>query len=180
MTKRQQEFFAAAPDLESLMRVVEANRQLQFVKTGLLDTHDFERRSSLLDIPGIRRASVSDPSQAPAYLVARGDVAIRARPIPQRGGGLKYALDQLANPETVVLRLGGISEEGCLLAGQVGTASANPDSVDLYRVFCTALVSQFTKMKSYYFGNEAAELLERGWRLTSSAKSPRIYDLRRD
>lgn len=162
------------------MRVVEANRQLQFAETGLLDSNDFERRWSLLDIPGIWRAGVSDSNQTPAYLAAKRDVVLKVRPIPQRGGGLKYALDQLANPETVVLRLGGVSEEGCLLAGQVGTASANPDSVDLYRVFCTALVSQFTKMKSYYVGNEAAELLERGWRLTSSAKSPRIYDLRRD
>ena len=101
------------------------------------------------------------------------------RPVPQRSGGIKFEVNQQDNPETITLRTGGLFRD-CLIAGQVGTISIDPSSLALFRAFGKELRSQFTKIKSYYFGQEAAEWLDNGFRLTSGAKTPPLYDLKRD
>jgi hypothetical protein len=43
--------------------------------------------------------------------------------------------------------------------------------------FNSAVKKTFTKVKAFYVGPKALELLERGMRLTISAQSPREFDL---
>ena len=103
----------------------------------------------------------------------------KVRQVEQRKGGVKYFLDQLSHPESVVFRPGGVfGESECIIDGQVGTVSDDKWSVDLYKVLLAEFKKQFTKIKSYYVGENAVERLNRGVRLTANVKSPLEYDLK--
>lgn len=180
MAKNQLSLFATKADLESLLRTLESKRQLQFVATGLLDSPRVEPMESVLAVRDLGRMDVGDANQSACYLVASREIFIEVRPVPQQRGGVKYAVDQLANPTTIAFRPGGSFGERCLIAGQVGTASDNPSSHELFQVFSKEVRHQFAKVKSFYVGKEAGELLDKGWRLTANAKSPTLYDLKRD
>jgi hypothetical protein len=178
--KDQLSHFASKADLESLLRAIESRRPLQFVVTGLFDSPVIETIQSLLATSNLGQLDVGDTNQAAGYLVANREIPVEVRRVPQHGGGVKYALDQLSNPTTIALRPGGSFGEMCLISGQVGTASHHPSSLELFHTFGKEVRHQFTKIKSFYVGQEAVELLDKGWRLTSNAKSPALYDLRRD
>jgi hypothetical protein len=178
--KNQLSFFAAQRDLVSLLRAVESRRPLQFVRAGLFDSAKLESLRSLSTAPQLGLVAESAASHDPRYLVADHELMIEVRPVPQRRGGIKYAVDQAANPKTIGFQPGGTFGEKCLIAGQVGTVSNDPDSLGIFRVFSEEIKSQFTKVKTFYVGKEAGELLDKGWRLTANVKSPALYDLKRE
>lgn len=180
MPKNQLSFFATKADLESLLRTIESKRQLQYVVVGLFEAPNVQRTQSLLAVGKLGHLSVGDHNQGPCYLVANREISIDVRPVPQRRGGVKYAIDQQANPKTIAFRPSGAFGEVCLIDGQVGTISDDADSLTLFRFFTGEIRGQFTKINEFYVGKEAGELLDKGWRLTANAKSPTLYDLKRD
>ncbi len=180
MARNQQSFFATKADLESLLREVESKRQLQFVETGLFDSPSVQPVYSLLGAPNLGHLAAGDHNQGPCYLVASREISIDVRPVPQRRGGTKYAVDQQENPKTIAFRPSGVFGENCLIDGQVGTISDDPNSLELFQLFLKEMRRQFTKVKEFYVGKEAGELLDKGWRLTGNAKSPTLYDLKRN
>lgn len=180
MSKNQLSFFATKADLDLLLRKLESARQFQYVLTGLFDSPSTVPMQSLLDASSLGCVALGDINQSPGYLVAGREISIEVRPVPQRRGGVKYAVDQTANPKTIAFRPGGVFDETCLIAGQVGTASDDSSSLELFQSFSKEIRHQFTKIKSFYVGKEAAALLDKGWRLTANAKSPALYDLKRD
>jgi hypothetical protein len=175
--KNQLSFFATADDLSSLLKAVESAQPLQFTMTGMFDTSEVMQRES---IAGLGCATSGDANHEPAYLVSARGVPIEVRPVPQRSGGVKYAVDQIANPMTIAFRPGGVFDDTCLIAGQVGTVSRDPASLTLFRLFVAKVGDQFTRIKTFYVGEYAERLLDKGYRLTANAKSPALYDLRRD
>lgn len=135
MARNQLSFFAAKADLESLLRSVECERRLQYVVAGLFDSPNVQPMQSLLDAPDLGHVAVGDANHATAYLAASREVSIQVRSVPQRQGSVMYAVDQLVNPKTIALRPGGAFGEACLIAGQLGTASVAPSSLDLFQLF---------------------------------------------
>jgi hypothetical protein len=180
MTKNQLSFFATKVDLGSLLRAIESGRRLQFVMAGLFDSPEIAPKQSLLNIPNLGAVGSGDPNHEPKYLIADSGQPLEGRTVPQRRGGIKYAIDQRENSKTIVFQPGGTLREGCLIAGQFGTVSNEARSLELFNLFEMETRRQFTRIKSDYVGTEAAELLDAGWRLTGNATSPAIYDLKRD
>jgi hypothetical protein len=180
MAKNQLYFFATKADLELLLRPVESKKPLQFLVAGMFDSPNLDPMQSLLTSPNLGHLDVGDWNLAACYLVASRESSVEVRPVPQRRGGVKYAVDQLTNPSAIVFRPGGAFGETCLIGGQVGTGSEDPSSLELFDTFRKEIRRQFTKIRSFYVGNEAAKLLGNGWRLTVNAKSPTLYDLQRD
>ncbi|MGO8836720.1 MAG: hypothetical protein ACLQQ0_04805 [Limisphaerales bacterium] len=179
MKRYQVNFFATAADLEALLRVIETKEELQFVRTGLFDVPIQNRLLTLFDADlGI--AVKGDNNQEASYLVAYRIDSIQTRTVPQHGGGVKYAIDQQANPKTIVFRPGGVFSDACIIAGHMGTTSEESASLALFKLFSNEIKRQFVKVKSFYAGNKAVELLDKGWRLTGSVNSPPSYDLKRD
>src|SRR5438552_12252205 len=159
MSRNQLSFFATIADLDSLIRRVESARRLHYALTGLFDSPNPVTVQCLLDAPNSGCGAVGDVNQSPGYLVAGREISIEVRPVPQRRGGVKYAVDQNANPKTIAFRPGGVFGESCLIAGQVGTTSDDPSSLDLFQSFSKEIRHQFTKIRSFYVGKEAGELL---------------------
>ena len=89
-------------------------------------------------------------------------------------------MDQGANPKTIALLHGGIFEKDVFLYGRVGTISDDPQSVQLYRDFASALTKRFKRIQTFWLGTEAEALFKRGFRLTIDATSPPEFDLKRE
>lgn len=180
MRSRQIAFFATGSDLVAVLGEIERKRPLQYVTAGLFDSPKFQALGSLADAADVGRVTSGDPNLTTSYLVADRAMTIHARRVVLRNGGVKHAIDQSSNASTVALRPGGLFGDNCLIAGQLGTASDDDVSLDLLNNLTKALKRQFRRVKSFYVGVEAGLLLDRGFRLTGNAKSPPLYDLKRD
>lgn len=99
------------------------------------------------------------------------------REVPQRRGGTKYAVDQLTNPGTIVLRPSGEYLDEAIIAGMVGTVHADPNAKELYKVFLSLLRSQCQSKKATWVGRCALAAHARGVRLTTRVSLNEEYDL---
>jgi hypothetical protein len=164
-------FFAFGTDLLPVLEQVDRKHRFTYVASGLF-TSPVSERVEL----GARLTCSSEGYNA-GYLVTPDTTEILVRPVPQRKGGFLYAVDELANPSSITLHLGGMVCANVLLPGSVGTVSTHGSSVVLHRAFVCAIGKCFKRVKSYRVGPAALSLLAQGVRLTSSAKAPREYDL---
>ena len=164
--KRSIDVFATENDWSAILTSVALKRSLGLVEAGLFDD------------PAIEMLEISTNLEAfKSYLIINRDHAVAVRNVPQRLGGEKFAIDQLANPDSVMLVIGGMIGENRLVSGQISTVAAESNSTELYAEFTKAIRTQFEKIKSYYVGPEASRLLDAGGRLTPTRKSPKEYDL---
>ncbi|MDL5053173.1 hypothetical protein QQ056_06390 [Oscillatoria laete-virens NRMC-F 0139] len=166
MSKKITPFFATKNDIDLILAEVDKLRSIKIVAAGLFDS---------LTIELVAMASKLHPTAN--YLLFYHDELIEYRIVEQRGGGRKYAIDQLTNPRTIAMRPGGLVDQNFLISGQIGTANDDPVSQDIYKVAARCIKRTFSKVKSYYVGQEALELLDKGVRLAPNINSPKTYDL---
>ena len=177
-TKRL-EFFAAGRDLAGALGAIERAHRLKYVEAGLFDTDARRESPTASDLPDLSIATHGDTNLEREFLVSWRDEPVVSRQVPQRRGPTRFALDQLMNPNTIAFRPGGAFGSTALIAGRVATVSDSAGSRALFKVFADELKRRFSRVKSYYVGDEAAKLLDSGCRLTASVRSPPTYDLRR-
>jgi hypothetical protein len=91
----------------------------------------------------------------------------------------RWSVDQLANPDSTVLRHGGLFKENVLLQGEVRTAYKTKVAQRLQRAFDAAIRKHFVKIQAFYVGPAAGVLLDSGCRLTAAEQCPPESDLRR-
>jgi hypothetical protein len=161
-------FFATQSDLSKIVKTIAALRPLQFIIAGLFTSPEIQSFHCL-----------TKPKPTENYLIADRNLKINIRQVPQKAGSHKYAIDQMLNPKTIVIRTGGIIKEKCLMAGKIGTISEDRTSIELYTLFSSKIIGGFEKIKSYYVGEDALRYLDRGFRLMATPKSPRQFDLTR-
>jgi hypothetical protein len=166
MSKKQISFFFTHDDLITLAREITEVRPVDFVHGGLFS----EPRLEVL-------TDVNDLNAFETYLVVDRGIRVNLRAVPQRTGGQMYAMDQVSNPHTIVLQVGGKLADQQLIAGQIGTVGNSKQSDELYAMFARAIRKRYEKIKSFYVGSEAAAMLDSGARLSATPKSPQAYDL---
>jgi hypothetical protein len=197
-------FYATRDDLLEVMESVEHLTPLKYVRFGTVTKLPPESFDVAVNIPNLGKAShpsavgcekflVCDPRTAiqPRQLetLTQGDsnrstIAIAGREYPIKkpcssalAGLDRYAIDQLANPDTITFTPGGLWKDDVMLHGSFGTASNSPSSRKILSQFCRAVASQFTKVKAYYVGRQALAFLKDGKRLTIAEQSPSDFDL---
>jgi hypothetical protein len=163
-------FFAAKDDLSTVLDAVEARCDVSYVECGLFDAPDRQPFSSFRFLP-------TESPERRFLLLLKGAVC-DVRKVAQRRGGFKFAVDQMANPGTAVLRLGFELNESQLIAGEVGTIHDDENASFLVRVFSAEVERRFKRIKAFWVGPEAMARLEGGARLTTNINSPKEYDLR--
>jgi hypothetical protein len=83
----------------------------------------------------------------------------------------------MENPELARLKPGGQFAEGLLVAGLVDTCARFSYSGLLFQGFGQLLKQRTRRIGAFWVKPEAEEKLQLGWRLVTSASSPREYDL---
>lgn len=170
-------FYALSEDLVALVRAVEVEGALDYVETGVFSTRTVHRLTSALDIRRLGEATGDSAAHCDTYLVTLPGLPIETRRIELTAGGLRYAIDQLINPDTITFSPAGAHGKGLIIHGRAGTASDTAISSDLMKRFRKELRRQFRKVKAFYVGPEAYKAFLSGTRLTLSTQTPREFDL---
>jgi hypothetical protein len=174
----QRHFYATSDDLLPVLERAERKHRVAYTLTGSFESPMLTTVFSGSTIATLAsRAPHPNASGGYSYLVTPADVEVVIREIPQRAGGIRYAVDQLANPISITFDHGGFYAPDILLFGRVATCSDHPKAATLYRAFATSVAKSFTRIRAFYVGPKAEELLRRGCRLAIGANSPRDYDL---
>lgn len=172
-------FYALREDLLAIFGSVEAAQALRYTPMGSLDA---ERPNSVLsgaELPSLDAPPPADSAIAGhSYLVTLRGVEAIGRKVVLSDGGVRYAFDQLCNPDSIELLPGARHESGTLLYGRVATCSKSADSKKLLGLFTRAIGKQFRKINAFWVGPRAEEAWRQGARLTIGLSSPREYDLR--
>ena len=171
-------FFATNADLRRLLAAAETNHHFRYVLGGSFPTADLVSFDSGRELPDLGFMTFGDQNRGEFYLIGDNSAIITPRLITHYDGTSRFDVDQELNPETIVFRPGGVFQDNCIIAGQVGTCTTNDASAMLIRLFSKEIRKQFSKVKSYYVGNEARTLWETGLRLTANVRAPVEYDLR--
>jgi hypothetical protein len=173
-------FFALKEDLLALLELVESKGPLKYARMGNFASHEIKDGISVYDtgagIPNLGKASADSSSACEAFLVCERETPIDLR-VLQGSDGERVCIDQLANPDSVEFKPGGVWNEDVVLHGRIATASESQISRALMKRFQAAVRKTFSKVKAFYVGPKALALLESGKRLTISAQSPREFDL---
>ena len=173
-------FFATPEDLLPVLLSVEASRHLAYTLTGHVDRPDAHSFHTCRELATLFEPPPTDSaSTGPAYLITEATASVSLRELSTYNGKKRWAVDQLLNPDSTVLRHGGIHGARVLLSGEVRTASKSSTATSLQRAFDVAFRKHFVRIKAFYVGSRAEALLDSGCRLTASSQSPSEYDLRR-
>ena len=178
MESRCTYFFGTRGDLEPGIRAFEAGTPVNYAQAGLFQTADVRLYCSALEIPEFGISPAGDRNHDPAFLIIPVGIELNVRGVPQRQGGVRYAVDQQYNSESIVARFGGLYREECLIQSEVGTIAGTPTSAVLYRAFVNTVVRGFVKCRGYRIGSEALTLYESGYRFTDHAGASSDYDVK--
>lgn len=172
-------FFALLEDIQNIIESLEIDYSLSYYKTGLFETTLIPTYNSLIDVPFVGYTKYGDWNYTDTFLALPKKVNLIIREIPQKKGGTKYAIDQMANLESIAINLGGIysEKENVLTAGKVGTISDTIFSINVYESIAKKIRKSFKKVGSFYVGKAAEEKLQEGWRLVTNEKLSKGYDL---
>jgi hypothetical protein len=173
-------FYATKQDLIQMAIAVELEVSLQYTKADHLECPELVIYKSLYVIPDLCNFEGKGSNIISQYLVLSRDIKISHRVIKLKKGGLRYVIDQVKNPQSIVLDTGKTNKQvNMMLPGAVGTTSEDPASLELFKVFSRTIRKNWEKIKSYYVGPEAVAVLDSGGRLAIGINSPEIYDLKR-
>lgn len=175
---RQILFYATKEDLLLILKSVEASRLLKYARTGRYVRPKPQMFLSGASIPGLGIADNDSSISCESYLVLDPATDVEVRQVLQTDGMTSYHIDQLVNPNSVVITAGGIRTPGVYLHGRVATASDTPQSQDLMRLFAPVFRKQCGKIKAFWVGAHALRQLEGGARFTMAVSSPSEFDLK--
>jgi hypothetical protein len=173
-------FFATAEDLLPVLLSVEAKHAVVYTPCGHIHEPRAEHHHTARDLPTLFQPPPFESAVAgPAYLVTAAGTEVALRQLSRYEGKDQWAVDQHANPDSTVLRHGGLYKGNVLLRGEVRTASKTVVAQRLQRAFDAEIRKRFVKVHAFYVGPAAEALLDSGYRLTAAKQCPPEYDLRR-
>lgn len=175
---KQTLFFADLTDMQPVFKDIEAHHEVLYYQAGLHDSPKILKYTSMLNNEGLGKASNGDWNHLISFLVIPRNTELIIEKVPQRKGGLKFAVDQMLNKKSVYVRTGGVYTNGILVGSQISTISEEAFSLEFYKDFISLIKKNFKKIGTSYVGKSALEKLNTGWRLVTNDKSPQEYDLK--
>lgn len=177
---KQVRFFAVDDDLISILNDIEQHLKLQYVDAGVFPAPSYNTYQKGVELPRLGVANDESSVGCKSYLVAESISFIQVRPVVLRDGRTNFCIDQLDNPDSVIFTPAGKWDDDVVLHGLVGTASDSLPSIRLTKAFEAAFRKHFKKVKAFWVGPHALELLKAGKTLTIAAQSPKEFSLSLD
>ena len=113
-----------------------------------------------------------------AYLLLPEAIPIQVETRTLITGKTIWIVNQLLNNESVVLRPLGRRPDNVVIAGTIGTAWDSDFAAVFLGEFLSKLRKKFKKIRAFWVGPKALEILRGGGRLTQAIQSPPMYDLK--
>lgn len=173
-------YFATLADIEPILKMMEDSFQLQYFKTGLFDESGIVHYNSIFEKMDIGFTDKANWMSDDNFLVIPRNLILNVRDVPQKKGGIKYAVDQSTNMKSICIQLGGIyvKKDKVLVAGKLSTIAEESTSLELYGFFSKKIKKAFRKIEEFNVGKEAEEKLHSGWRLVLDERRKEEYDLK--
>lgn len=171
-------FYAEGGDLDSVLDRVEAQEPIVYVQMGSSAMPMFPVFNSRRLLPDLGTADQPSGATCRAFLVSTERATLQHRVVHAPDMSPRYCMDQLLNPDSVVLRPAGLWEGRIVLSGYIGSATQSDVARRLLRRFSKVFRESFVHIGAYFVGPNAARRLENGGRLAIAAASPSEYDLR--
>jgi hypothetical protein len=173
-------FCATAEDLLPVLLSVEAKHALVYTPFGHIHEPRADHYPTARDLRTLFEPQPFESAVAgPAYLITEAGTEVVLRQLSPYEGNDRWSVDQLANPNSTVLRHGGLLNENVLLHGEVRTAHRTTVAQRLQRAFDAAIRRHFVQIQAFLVGPAAEALLDSGCRLTAAEQCPPEFDLRR-
>jgi len=122
----------------------------------------------------------SSHSTADTFIAIKKNEQLSIRPVNQRRGVIKYAVDQYINPNSIIICPGGVYNNQSIIMGMIGSTSVNSESKTIENQYKREIKKYFSNVRGMWVGEEAFTMLQNGARLTSSVRSPKECDLQLD
>jgi len=173
------QFYATKRDLEDALPRVERAIGIDYILAGMFPKPEVIRYGSWFMLPRFGLPAAGEHLLEPQYLVVPKGAGVVPEVIPQRRGGILYAVDSRHTPASMIFHPGGEYGETTIISGELGTNGGDSVSREILRVFREQFFKGFEKIHAYHVGPEAAGRLNLGWRLTPGIKWSREVDLKR-
>jgi hypothetical protein len=170
-------FFLTPAEQVALLETFETRYQVAYYRADTSSVPESPAIATLTGEESVGYLTSGDWNHSPSYLLTFPKEGVVVRKISLRQGGYAYAVDQRENPTLACLRPSGQFAEGVLVAGSVETFSQASYSGLLFQALSKLLKQRTRRISSFWVGSEAEKKLRLGWRLVTSAASPRSYDL---
>jgi hypothetical protein len=179
MIRNQTLFYATAQDLSGVLSSLEAQKELQYTLAGLFKSKELQTYLSYRDIPDLGRAFHRSAVANCRYLLSPKGTAMRVEDVPQYSGGILFSVSLKLNEDSIAFSPGGRYGNDVILYGMAGTLSPpSPASKSLYSFVAKGFRKDFKRVREYFVGPEALDLMAGGVRLAMDATSPPEFDLR--
>ncbi len=169
--------FATKKDLLPGLLALEAEIDVKYTLVGRSEIPEPKFYASAADIPSLSTAKIGNAVQEASYIVLPATIDCQVREVNRPGGVIGWVVDQLSNPDSVVLRPGGSYKQEAVIPGEVSTIGATEVATALFRRMVPLIIGDFRRIQSYWVGEQAATYLRRGRRLTRAMSDPVKYDL---
>jgi hypothetical protein len=170
-------FFATVNDMLEVLKKIEQERKIKYVKGGISDSPECEFYYTAEDIPNLG-VNTSGEHGVSRFLILDYSIPVIMEKVKQNTGGVKYFINQSENKDSIVFRPSGFYSTGYLIHGQLDTISDSIVSKELQKQFKKAFTKSYTKVKRYYIGKEAMEFAGKVRFITMTVKQPIEYDLK--
>lgn len=177
-------FYATRGDLLALFSAVETMGSLKYLQTGNFSAEGYagERAAQQLnsgaDIVGLGVAGSHSSAGCSQYLVVESSEPIELRRIVAKDGQARILVDQLLNPNSIVVNVGGMYRENVFIEGLVSTTGVTPQAKRLFERWRRQLKRVWVKVGPYFLGPNICQLDVANVRFTVDAMNPRGLDNR--
>jgi len=162
-------FFATKEDLVEVIKFIESDFKVHYAQAGLLD-EKISVIPSLLTIEDWSHVEYGDWNFNTMYLILPESETLQIREVPQRGGGIKYAVDQMKNKDSVVISLGRKYKKEAIIASKIGTISDTKFAKHLM-ISLNVHFKKYKKVDKFYICSNALREATDGVRLTTDVRS---------
>jgi len=171
MKSKQIFFFASKEDLIELIKFIELKFNIEYTQAGLLD-RKVSKVSSVSVIEDCKEVEYGDWNFNKIYIILPKGKELKIREVPQRSGGIKYAIDQINNEESIEMYVGGSYKEKTIIASKISTISNTEFSKHTMKSL-SIYFKNFKKVEDFYICPSALKEYKNGVRLTTDVR----YDI---
>lgn len=176
MKNKQIYFYGVQGDLFKIIESLESIFEIKYAQAGLLN----EKPSCILSLSNnseVGNVKYGNWNFNPKFLILPKDKELKIRSVEQKKGGIKYAVDQMENDDSVVIYLGGTYQNTAIIASKIATLKDSKFAKDILIHVSNYMKNNFNNVKGFFVSSIAVDKSTEGYRLTTDVDSHVDYDL---